>query len=261
MEEKRKPDTELAKAIRSLEVILNVLRENYDSSKIDHHEYLKTEAWQERRFNTFKRDGFQCVCCGAAKNLEAHHITYKNLGAELQSDLVTLCRKCHEDIHSGDLEPTKEMKRKGYERHGSRKPQDLTFDEAKLLRYATLCREREIEIEDDYLFNPIWFQTQYGREQAEQFNAGGYMDKVLEDYINRDTSCRSEFGIEEDDVIVKAMYFAFLFKVYDVWATHWEKNYIDEVRLVNEERKKEIRKEWILIDKKRKQLRNAAGDL
>ena len=110
MDEKRKPDTELAKVIRDLQneidskaVILKALREQYDHNEIDYYEYLKTEAWQEQRAKIFRRDGFQCVCCGSAKNLEVHHITYKNLGAEEKSDLVTLCGDCHEKVHSGEM--------------------------------------------------------------------------------------------------------------------------------------------------------------
>ena len=53
------------------------------------------------RQKVFRRDGFKCVICGKAKNLNVHHITYENLGAEKVSDLVTLCRDCHEDIHNG----------------------------------------------------------------------------------------------------------------------------------------------------------------
>lgn len=268
MEEKRTPDTQLAQAIRILETIIMVLREHYDSSKIDYYDYIKTEAWQEQRLKTFKRDGFKCVCCGAAQNLEAHHITYKNLGAELETDLVTLCRKCHEGIHSGDLEPTKEMKRKNAERRGPRKPQDLTYEEIELLRYATMCRERDIEIEDDYLFDPIWFQTQYGREQAEQFNAGGHMDDAVEDYIVKVNSAPPDWEVctlfdegNLHDKVVKDMYIAHLFRVFNVWACHWEKNYLFEIKHVNDKAKKEIKEKLIWIDEKRKQLKNAVGEI
>ena len=102
----RVPDTELANYIRKLQdevderiVLLRALRENYDPGEIDYYEYIKTEEWQKIRQKVFRRDRFQCVMCGCSKNLEAHHITYKRLGAENISDLVTLCEDCHERVH------------------------------------------------------------------------------------------------------------------------------------------------------------------
>lgn len=69
-------------------------------SKVNYYEYLKSEAWQEKRMQTFKRDGFRCVKCGAEKNLRCHHITYERLGNEEASDLVTLCDDCHARLHN-----------------------------------------------------------------------------------------------------------------------------------------------------------------
>lgn len=109
MAESRKPeDTNLANAIRELQneveqkiTLLEALRKEYDPEEIDFYQYIKTQAWEEMRQKVFRRDGFKCVICGEAKNLNVHHITYENLGAEKASDLVTLCQFCHEDIHNG----------------------------------------------------------------------------------------------------------------------------------------------------------------
>ena len=105
----KQPDTNLAKAIRELQnevdqkiTLLEALRKEYDPEDIDFYQYIKTQAWEEMRQKVFRRDGFQCVVCKEAKNLNVHHITYDNLGAEKESDLVTLCRDCHEKVHAGD---------------------------------------------------------------------------------------------------------------------------------------------------------------
>lgn len=105
----RKPATDLASAIRQLQdeidskiVIVEELREKYNPDEVDYYKYLKTTAWENMRQKVFRRDGFKCVVCGEAKNLECHHITYDNLGAEKVSDLVTLCKECHEKTHAGD---------------------------------------------------------------------------------------------------------------------------------------------------------------
>lgn len=105
----KQPDTNLAKAIRELQnevdqkiTMIEALRKEYDPEDIDFYQYIKTQAWEEMRQKVFRRDGFQCVVCKEAKNLNVHHITYDNLGAEKESDLVTLCRDCHEKVHAGD---------------------------------------------------------------------------------------------------------------------------------------------------------------
>ena len=49
-----------------------------------------------------KLDNFMCKNCDSTENLNAHHIMPKNDFPELSLDLsngVTLCKKCHEEIH------------------------------------------------------------------------------------------------------------------------------------------------------------------
>ena len=60
-------------------------------------EYLDSPAWEMKRNAIMKRDGYQCVC--GAKATEVHHKTYDNIGKELLSDLVFLCKVCHERAH------------------------------------------------------------------------------------------------------------------------------------------------------------------
>ena len=55
----------------------------------------------------YERDGFKCARCGAAKkglrSLHAHHLRPWAGNAALRFDpanLITLCRKCHEWVHS-----------------------------------------------------------------------------------------------------------------------------------------------------------------
>ena len=104
----KQADTNLAKAIRELQneveqktTLLEALRKEYDPEEINYYQYIQTQAWEEMRQKVFRRDGFKCVICNEAKDLNVHHITYENLGAEKVSDLVTLCRNCHEEIHNG----------------------------------------------------------------------------------------------------------------------------------------------------------------
>lgn len=70
---------------------------------VDYVGYLRTEVWKENREKRLRHDGYRCAFCGTAKNLQVHHITYENLGHEKMEDMLTLCRGCHERLHSKDI--------------------------------------------------------------------------------------------------------------------------------------------------------------
>lgn len=62
--------------------------------------YLKSEAWQRKRFVVLKRDNWKCVYCGQ-KATEVHHTRYAkiNIGNEPIEWLVSICKSCHESLH------------------------------------------------------------------------------------------------------------------------------------------------------------------
>ena len=65
-------------------------------------EYLKSLRWQGLRSKRLKLDEYTCQDCSkelTTTNAHVHHLTYKRLGDERMSDLVTLCRSCHELRH------------------------------------------------------------------------------------------------------------------------------------------------------------------
>lgn len=43
------------------------------------------------------RDGYKCKICGSKKKLEVHHIKHE---ASKPSEIITVCRRCHNDLHS-----------------------------------------------------------------------------------------------------------------------------------------------------------------
>lgn len=70
---------------------------------IKYQEYLKSEKWKNIKQLVFKRDKFTCQgCLTETKNLQAHHLTYERVYNEMCFDLITLCRKCHSNIHGLD---------------------------------------------------------------------------------------------------------------------------------------------------------------
>jgi 5-methylcytosine-specific restriction endonuclease McrA len=66
-------------------------------------EHMKSDYWRKIRFQAFQRDKHKCRHCGSGMNLVCHHITYENLGNESLDDLLTLCKRCHYNVHQEDL--------------------------------------------------------------------------------------------------------------------------------------------------------------
>lgn len=74
--------------------------------------YLVSKDWKDKRALVLERDKNTCKMCKFSFNrssLEVHHITYKNLFHEPLADLVTLCKKCHKQIHK--IKPDGSLKR------------------------------------------------------------------------------------------------------------------------------------------------------
>ncbi|MDE0683155.1 MAG: hypothetical protein OXI63_09595, partial [Candidatus Poribacteria bacterium] len=74
----------------------NVLT-THTKGRFDYHEYLKSDRWQRLRKSVLTRDNELCIC--GAKATEVHHKTYARVGHEIPSDLVSLCRSCHQNVH------------------------------------------------------------------------------------------------------------------------------------------------------------------
>ena len=51
------------------------------------------------------RDLYTCQVCGATEYVEGHHIlNYQYGGAASIDNIVTLCRKCHKQVHRGNID-------------------------------------------------------------------------------------------------------------------------------------------------------------
>lgn len=52
-----------------------------------------------------ERDGNVCQVCGSTDNVEGHHlIDYAFGGAADPDNIITLCRKCHNAVHKGEID-------------------------------------------------------------------------------------------------------------------------------------------------------------
>ena len=85
------------------------------SEKIKHWGYQKgfNYGFSSRRAAVLHRDHYTCKVCGANRTqLEVHHIIRrKDNGSDDETNLITLCTKCHKDLHDGkislDVQPKK----------------------------------------------------------------------------------------------------------------------------------------------------------
>ncbi len=72
------------------------IREN---DKNPYYAYIKSSQWTRRKelyYQTHKR---QCQACGSYRDIDLHHMIYKDFGKERDETLVCLCRVCHKDFH------------------------------------------------------------------------------------------------------------------------------------------------------------------
>jgi 5-methylcytosine-specific restriction protein A len=63
---------------------------------------LKPEEYTVVRKRVLERDGWRCQDCGAAQNLQVHHMKARSqLGGDAMHNLITLCVICHRERHGG----------------------------------------------------------------------------------------------------------------------------------------------------------------
>ena len=67
--------------------------------------YLRSDEWRRKAEERLELDGHKCQMCGcqgtATNPLQVHHLTYHNIYREnIDKDLVTLCKVCHQNIHN-----------------------------------------------------------------------------------------------------------------------------------------------------------------
>jgi hypothetical protein len=64
--------------------------------------YINSYEWRKIRRKRLEKDGFRCqnhFVRIVNKNLHVHHKTYRHLGNEKLTELITLCEDCHNEIH------------------------------------------------------------------------------------------------------------------------------------------------------------------
>ena len=98
------------------------------------------------------RDNYTCQICGEKDSkLEVHHIQFRSKGgSNMMDNLVTLCRDCHKQIHSGELVFDKKIK---------------SFKHASHMNIMRSRLVEELRLDFGNVFETFGYLTKYNREQ------------------------------------------------------------------------------------------------
>lgn len=66
----------------------------------EYWDYLHSPMWYEKRDAVLRRDRYCCRVCGSRERVDVHHINYKRIFHERDSDLMVLCNSCHRLVHT-----------------------------------------------------------------------------------------------------------------------------------------------------------------
>lgn len=69
------------------------------AGRLDYYEYINSPEWYAKSDAAKARAGYRCQVCNSTRQLNTHHRTYERLGRELDTDLIVLCRDCHDLFH------------------------------------------------------------------------------------------------------------------------------------------------------------------
>ena len=68
---------------------------------------LDPDSYRHLCQQVLERDGWRCQSCGRSTDLQVHHIQPRSrLGEDAERNLITLCAKCHDDIHRNKYDAT-----------------------------------------------------------------------------------------------------------------------------------------------------------
>ncbi len=61
--------------------------------------YLDSDLWRANKYRLGLKRPTKCWACPATTELHAHHCSYANVGNEQPGELITLCSRCHSEVH------------------------------------------------------------------------------------------------------------------------------------------------------------------
>ena len=93
------------------------------NEKVRHWGYQQgfNYGYSSRREAILHRDNYTCQCCGKKNcRLEVHHIKFRsNGGTDDEENLITLCKECHDRVHTGTIVLNKKPKKSKNLKHAT----------------------------------------------------------------------------------------------------------------------------------------------
>lgn len=139
--------------------------------KVKHWGYQKgpNYGFENTRAMVLNRDNYMCQYCkGKRKDskLEVHHIIFRSEGgSDEESNLITLCHTCHENLHSGEIDPKLQGKTKGNLKYATqmnliRKQLFRVYPEAiETFGYVTKANRLQLGIEKKHCYDACLIAT------------------------------------------------------------------------------------------------------
>lgn len=115
-------------------------------------DYENKKRYGGNYYICFKRDKCRCVICGDNENLCMHHIDGYDENKPQNNDankMITLCRKCHSNVHSGEPIPTEILESIGYYDFCNESNENCNGNETQMKRNGNAEKEIEKEKEKD----------------------------------------------------------------------------------------------------------------
>lgn len=166
--------------------------------QVDYSTYLKTDKWRDKSHARMEYDNFCCYACKKSyeygvTTLNVHHLTYRNVGNEPLSDLVTLCENCHKNFHLiKKLEEECEARYLEEDRKKAERERAVSYQNNQLSwkaeheRLIRLKKQATKEIEEEHL------DDDYSRGGAIDMCNWAVIEKFCEE---KKTEYESKYGI------------------------------------------------------------------
>ena len=124
------------------------------NEKVTGDNYLSSNHWKNMRKVIYDKYKGKCTKCHKSfspNKMHVHHLTYKRIGNEKESDLILLCEKCHSLVHQLKRESRKKNQQKDIIKDNLHAFDIKIFEIYLLLRdtdldYTTLSKKYYISI-------------------------------------------------------------------------------------------------------------------
>lgn len=138
----------------------------------EYSRYIQSSEWFNRKEEFFAIHGRKCKACGSNKSIHCHHMSYKNMGHEPDSDLVALCGSCHNGVH------------KVYNREkGNKNLKQVTLECIEKFRYGPHAKRKAIaKKKNRKTKHQKYKNTQFGGRSTVSLKSGSQKEIQMLEY-------------------------------------------------------------------------------